>query len=44
MILIGIVALAPWWIQPGEHAHGANIGSHALQNTVNASVRTSRII
>lgn len=44
MILIGIVALAPWWIQPGEHVHGADIDSHALQNTVNASVRTSRII
>ena len=44
MILIGIIALAPWWIQPAEHTHGASIRSHAIQNIVNASVQASSII
>lgn len=44
MILIGIIALAPWWMQPMRNSHGANIGSHAVQNIVNGSARTSSII
>lgn len=31
MILIGLIALTPWWNQPAEHTHGTNNG-HALQN------------
>ena len=44
MILIGVIALAPWWIQPAEHSHGDTINSHAIQNTLHARLGTSRII
>jgi len=45
MILIGIVALAPWWIQPAEHSHGdSNDNGHALQNILNARHEPSRNI
>jgi sulfite exporter TauE/SafE len=44
MVLIGIIALAPWWIQPAGHSHGDIINSHATQNTLHARLGTSRII
>lgn len=44
MVLIGIIALAPWWIQPAEHSHGDTINSHAMQNILHARLSTSSII
>ena len=44
MILIGLVALAPWWVQPAGHSHGDAIGGHAIHDIINASHRTSSII
>jgi len=44
MILIGLVALAPWWVQSVGHSHGAKIDGHAIHNIINASHRTSSII
>ena len=44
MILIGLVALAPWWVQPAGHSHGDTIGGHAIHDIINASHRTSSII
>jgi len=44
MILLGVLALAPWWTQPAGHSHGAGTNGHALQNTLNARLRASRNI
>ncbi len=44
MILIGVLALAPWWTQPARHSHGDDTNGHALQNTLNARHKASRNI
>jgi sulfite exporter TauE/SafE len=42
MILIGVLALAPWWMQPAEHSHGDSSNDHALQNILIARHEASR--
>jgi len=44
MILIGVLALAPWWLQPAGHSHSSDNTDPAMQDIVDGRRRTSRII